>query len=328
MFDVTYLILSFAGGMWGAAIGGLPAFVLCGVVAVVGLAIVLITGDPTFVNEIAWGPFFGPHIAFVGGVGAAAYAAKTGKMENGKDIVTSLMGLNAPDVLLVGGVFGSLGYLVNWVIGLGPNIGNWPWTMSVPLAIVVTGIITRLVFGQTGVFGKVREGDNRWAVSDVAMWLPWQEKPLMLVVIGVAVGLPAAHIIQVMPALFTFGFAVTAISLVFLGTGSKFPVTHHIGVMAGFGVMITGDLWWGVAFAVLSAFMAEWGACLLHNHGDTHIDPPSIAVFIGWTLGAILSLTGLKDIGGITSFIIAVVVSAVCYFLTTFMKRGGNQATA
>ena len=328
MFDFTYLILAFAGGIWGAAIGGLPSFVLCGVLAVVGLAIVLVTGDPTFVNEIAWGPFFGPHIAFTGGVAAAAYAAKVGKLESGKDIVTSLMGLNAPDVLLVGGVFGALGYTLNWLVSLGPNIGDWPFTMSVPLALIIAGIITRLVFGKTGVFGKVREGDNRWAISDVAMWLPWQEKPLMLILIGVGVGLPAARIIQVMPELFTFGFAMPAISLIFLGTGSKFPVTHHIGVLSGFAVLITGDIWWGVTFAVLGAFIAEWGACLFHNHGDTHIDPPSIAVFIGWTILAILSTTSVVNITGIASFIIAVVVSAVLYFLTTFMKKGGQKAAA
>jgi len=328
MFDVTYLILSFAGGMWGAAIGGLPAFVLCGVVAVVGLAIVLITGDPTFVNEIAWGPFFGPHIAFVGGVGAAAYAAKVGKMENGKDIVSSLMGLNAPDVLLVGGVFGALGYLVNWLATLGPHIGDWLFTMSVPLAIVVTGIITRLVFGQGGVFGKVRAGDSRWVCTDAACWLPWQQKPMMLLLIGIGVGLPIARIIQVMPALFTFGFAVTAISLVFLGTGFKFPVTHHIGVSAGMAVIVTGDIWWGVTFGVLAAFLAEFGACLLHNHGSTHIDPPSIAVCIAWTLLAILSTTTLKDLTGVASIVIAVVVSAALYFLATFLKRGGEKATA
>ncbi len=328
MFDFTYLILSFAGGVWGAAIGGLPAFVMCGIVAVVGLGINLVTGDPTFVNEIAWGPFFGPHIAFVGGVAAAAYAGKVGKLESGKDIITSLMGLNAPDVLLVGGVFGALGYLLNWLFTLGPHIGDWLFTMSVPLAIVGGGIITRLVFGKTGVFGKVREGDSRWVRTDVAMWLPWQEKPLMLLLIGIGVGLPVARIIQVMPALFTFGFAVTAISLVFLGTGSKFPVSHHIGVLSGMGVIVTGDIWWGVTFGVLGAFLAEWGACLLHNHGDTHIDPPSIAVCIGWTLLAILSTTGLKDLTGIASFIVAVVVSAVLYFLTTFMKRSGEKAAA
>ena len=329
MFDFTYLILAFGGGMWGAAIGGLPSFVLCGITAVVGLAIVLVTGDPTFVNTIAWGPFFGPHIAFVGGVAAAAYAAKVGKLESGKDIVTSLMGLNAPDVLLVGGVFGALGYVLNWLFTLGPNIGDWLFTMSVPLAIVVAGIITRLVFGNGGVFGKVREGDNRWAISDVAMWLPWQEKPAMLLLIGIAVALPASYVIQMMPELFTFGFAVTAITLVFLGTGSKFPVTHHIGVLAGMATLVSGgDIWWGVTFGVLGAFLAEWGACLFHYHGSTHIDPPSIAVCAGWTLIAILSTTSVMNLTGIASFIIAVVVSAGLYFLTTFMKKGGQKAAA
>ena len=178
MLDLEMLILSFAGGMVGAAVGGLPSFVLCGVCAVVGLGIFWATGQDTFLNATAWGPLLGPHIAFVGGVAAAAYAAKKGKLESGgKDIVTSLMGLNSPDVLLVGGVFGSLGYAISWAAGLLGNIGGFPWTNLPSLAIVLTAMIVRLVFGSTGLFGKVRDGDNRWLPSDVAGWLPWQSKP-------------------------------------------------------------------------------------------------------------------------------------------------------
>nr|WP_300652388.1 hypothetical protein [uncultured Anaerobutyricum sp.] len=41
----------------------------------------------------AFGSFFGPHIAFAGGVAAAAYAKKKGVSENGADIVSALAGL-------------------------------------------------------------------------------------------------------------------------------------------------------------------------------------------------------------------------------------------
>ena len=148
MFDVEMLILSFGGGVFGAAIGGLPAFVLCGVLAVVGLAVYWATGQDLFVNALAWGPLLGPHIAFAGGVAAAAYAAKKGKMENGKDIVGSLMGLNAPDVLAVGGIFGSLGYALFWVSSQIGTIGSFPWMNHAVFSICVSSILVRFLFGQ------------------------------------------------------------------------------------------------------------------------------------------------------------------------------------
>ena len=99
------------------------------------------------------------------------------------------MGLNSPDVLLVGGIFGSLGYAVAAAAGMLGNIGNFPLDKMDPaFSIVVTAIVVRLVFGKTGVFGKVRAGDNRWLPSDVAGWLPWQYKPAMIILISVAWG--------------------------------------------------------------------------------------------------------------------------------------------
>jgi hypothetical protein len=318
---VTMLVVSFAGGAFGAAIGGLPSFVICGVLAVVGLGVQAATGDATFVNLTAWGPLLSPGVAFVGGVAAAAYAAKAGKLESGgKDIVTPLMGLNHPDVLLVGGVFGALGSVLIWLNGKLPMLGGWPMMNPAVFSILVTAVIVRLLFGKTGVLGKCAEGANRWVPSEVAGWLPWQESPLQLLVYGLGYGLPIAFLIKTMPAIFTMGFAIAAVWLLFLGLGMKMPVGHHIGISAGMAMIITGDIWWSATFAVLAAFMAEFGACLFHYHGDTHIDPPSLGVLVTWFLGALLSTTSLKNVTGLPALGIAVVVSAVLYFGMSAMK--------
>ncbi len=79
MFDLTSLLLAFAGGIAGALFGALPNFIFCGFVAIVGAALAIATKDPSFSNAVAWGPWFGPHIGFAGGVAAASYAAKKGK---------------------------------------------------------------------------------------------------------------------------------------------------------------------------------------------------------------------------------------------------------
>ena len=323
MFDLEMLIISFAGGMFGAAIGGLPSFVLCGIMATVGLGIFWATGQDTFLNVTAWGPLFGPHIAFAGGVAAAAYAAKKGKLpSSGKDIVTSLMGLNSPDVLLVGGIFGSFGYAVSALAGMLGNIGGFPWTNTPAFSIVITAIVVRLVFGKTGVFGKLRAGDNRWLPSDVAGWLPWQNKPAMIILISIAWGLPIAFFIRTMPALFTAGFGIAAVALVFLGTGSKFPVFHHMGISAGMATLVTGgNIWWGLAFGILAGFLGELFAVLFLYHGDTHIDPPAAAVAVTWPLVALFATSPLAGMTGVVPVLAAVVVAAVGYFIFTALQK-------
>jgi len=51
-------------------------------------------------------PFLSAHISFGGAVAAAAFAAKKGLLDSGKDISSALMGKNLPSILFVGGIFG------------------------------------------------------------------------------------------------------------------------------------------------------------------------------------------------------------------------------
>ena len=94
--DPLWLIAAFGGGAFGAAIGGQTAFIMTGFLYMVGLGGYLggVNTAP-FMDSVVFGPVFGPHIAFLGGAIAAAYAAKRGYMPagvNGRDIVTPLAG--------------------------------------------------------------------------------------------------------------------------------------------------------------------------------------------------------------------------------------------
>lgn len=320
MFDITYLLIAFAGGIFGAALGALPVFILCGVAAALGAVISITTGDGTFSTVVAWGPFLGPHVSFAGGAAAAAFAARRGDLDSGRDIATGLMGLDKPVILLVGGIFGALGYLLVWLIEFVPQIGEGPWTNTIALAIVINAIIARLVFGKTGVFGKVRPGDNRWVPTDVGAWIPWQSQPLQLLVIAVAVGLPAAYITSMLPGSAGLIFGITVISLIYLQYNTTIPVTHHIALSAELVVVATGNIWWGLAFAILAAFLGEIYAVLFTAHGDTHIDPPSAALATTFTVQAILGVTGVLSIGGFAPLLIAVAIGAVGYFLMTVLR--------
>jgi len=327
MFEWILLAAAFAGGMFGAAVGAIPAFILTGVAAIISAAIAIITGQGDLVGAVAFGPFLGPHVAFAGGVAGAAYAAKKGKLDGGKSILTALAGVDSPDILLVGGVFGALGYLFTWLYNMVPSIGGLGWTDTVGLSVVTTAIIVRLVFGNSGIFGKVPTGYSRWIHSDKGAWIPWQSKPLQMIALAVAFGFPAAYITYAyadlpgggtIPVLF-FGFS--AFSLVFLQFGTNVPVTHHITLAAGSAAAITGDVWWGLAFGLLGIFVGEMVACTFTSYGDTHIDPPAASLATTTLLLAVFSALGLFNATGIAAFIVVLVVAGLGYGLFSWLQR-------
>lgn len=324
-FSILYLIASFGGGVIGAALGGLPVFILCGVAAVVGAGITAATGDATFSNLVAWGPLLGPQVSFAGGAAAAVYAMKKNKLATGRDIATALMGLNSPDVLLVGGIFGVLGYVLQWAIANLPPIGGLGFTNPIALSIVINAIIARVLFGKTGVFGKVREGDNRWRASDVAAWLPWQSNPMQLLVIGLGFGAVVSYSTVQVPELAGLWFGISTIGLFFLQFGVKVPVWHHIALSAELVVFAAGgDIWWGVTFAVLGAFLGEFYGMLFTAHGDSHIDPPSATLFTTFTIMALLNAVGAFNISGVASLVITLAVAGVGFGIMTTMKARKN----
>ena len=115
--SILGLIAAFGGGVFAAAIGGVPAFIMTGVFSIVG---------------------------------AAAYAKKKGVSENGADIVSALAGLNEPDVLLVDGVFGVIGYLFKELVIANLFAGTiFPRVITDAPGITVfcSAILVRLIFG-------------------------------------------------------------------------------------------------------------------------------------------------------------------------------------
>ena len=85
--------------------------------------------------------------AFCGGVAAAAYAAKKGIHKAGKDIVSGGAGFNDPMALLIGGLFGILGYLL---VSIFNTIFPAGFTDNVALTVFLSNTITRVTFGKTG----------------------------------------------------------------------------------------------------------------------------------------------------------------------------------
>lgn len=299
--DLFSILAAAAGGFFGAAIGALQAFIFTGVMVLVGLIALIADPSSPILGSIAFGPAFGPHISFAGGVAAAAYAARKHDLL-GKDIVTPLAKFAQPDVLLVGAVFGVFGYFFQKLVAIIPWFGTH--TDAVAVTVLVSALIARLVFGRTGVFARNSSGASGWAAyspSDEGRWIEGQERFVPNTFLGVFVGalgaFVAISIAQGVPSIAgsaaTFMFAVSAVSLIFLTIGIPVPVTHHITLPAGVAAVtflpIVGGQSWaamliGIVAGLLGAWIAEVFARLWLSHGDTHIDPPAAAIWPVTTL--------------------------------------------
>lgn len=262
------LLAAIAGGAVGAAIGGNYAFVMTGFMVLASWGIFAATGNTFGFDYLAFGPFFGPYVAFAGGVAGAIYATYKGYMTDGKDVNSPLAGLGKPDVLFVGSIFGVFGYLLQ--IG----IANLPWfgkhTDSVALTVLISGLVARWAFGgvkkqklfsgslhnpelfhegATSFPAKIKPGPN-------GRWLEWQEKPSQLLTIGSLFGIFAASAslflasnvgahfaAQGLPSTLaaanasSFPFAISAIIILFLITNRNMPVQHHVTITAGLGAV-------------------------------------------------------------------------------------------
>lgn len=150
--DLFWLIAAAAGGFFGAAIGALQSFIFCGVTVLLGVAGIFGNASAAFFGYVPFGPVFGPHIAFAGGVAAVAYAHRRG-LANGKDIVTPMITLRRADVLLVGAVFGVLGYVINAGVVAIPWFGGH--TDTVAVTVIISALIARFVFGSAGLVGRL-----------------------------------------------------------------------------------------------------------------------------------------------------------------------------
>ncbi|AXH35610.1 hypothetical protein DVJ78_09510 [Humibacter sp. BT305] len=300
--DISFvsILAAAAGGFFGAALGALQAFIFTGFLVLAGVVALIADPNSTILSDVAFGPAFGPHIAFAGGVAAAAYASRKSELI-GKDIVTPLAKFARPDVLLIGAVFGLFGYFVQKLIALIPWFGQN--TDSVALTVIISAIVVRLIFGKSGLFPKNDTGASGWAAyspTDKGRWIEGQERFVPNTVLGIFVGLLSAFVavtlLQSLPQLAgsaqTFMFGISAVSLMFLSFGHAVPVTHHITLPAGVAAVtflpIVGEAWIamliGALGGLIGAWFAEFFSRLWLAHGDTHIDPPAAAIWPATTL--------------------------------------------
>jgi len=263
--EILMILGAFAGGIIGALIGGLPAFILLGFIGLAGLTA---TGSADLVG-VAFGHILGPHIAFGGGgVAAAAYAHRIKKLEAGGDILTPLAKFNDVKILLVGGVFGIAAYMINYLYSIVLVIP----TDRIAMTVVTLGIIARFMFGKTGLFGGECPNGNR-------VFVPTKESVPFLIVMGFAMGTMSSYF-AVVSDLMVFGFLLSAASLIFTQMGFPVPGTHHITLVAAYAGAATGSVLIGALFGVIAALVGEFMGNTFNSYCDSHIDPPACTIFV------------------------------------------------
>ena len=275
--SLSLVLAAFGGGVFGAALGALPAFIFCGFAVMAGEALALATGGASITGAIGFGTLFGPHIAFAGGAAATAYAGKKGRLEDPANILAPLYGIEENwDILLVGGIFGVLGLVIEaFFSGIGTP------TDTIALTVAISAIIKRVAFSDKGVFGTYdpEKSDSFWKPPKEIAWLPWQMTFSQLLPLGLGVGLISGYITIVTGSKFIM-FGITAASLIILETKGQGPVTHHIAFPAAAAAIATGSVIWGGIFGILGAFIGEFFARLFYDWGNTHIDPPACTIAV------------------------------------------------
>lgn len=278
--DIFALLAAFGGGILGASIGALPAFIMTGVTCLIGA----IAGEANVVGSVAFGSMFGPHIAFAGGVAAAAYARKAGKLENGADIATAGFGLGDPVVLLVGGIFGIVGFLIAYAVGLlfGPII---PATDTPGITVFISGIIARLAFGKRGLLSG---GDRKVLSSGNALTTTLiVAVGYSLITGGIYAALTAAGVAADSPLMASYNvimFGIAAVGLVFAEFGQAYFGCHHILIISAMAAMRGTSPAMSVILAlvcgVIAALLCDFETNFINTDVDSHIDGPAFAICI------------------------------------------------
>jgi len=283
-------LVAFGGGVLGTAVGGLIAFSLVGVFGLIGIAILAGGGTAPWNAFLTFGPAWAPAMGgFAAGVAGAAFAATKGKLKKGNDIVTPVYSTGSGEAHLVGGIFGIVGYVLVWLLG---KLGISPWTDGVALVVFISAVIVRLVWGKTGLFGKVPAGQDRFAAV--------KSNPMLKIALGAGVGLFSAGLYNALGADnggVIAGFCISATTLIFLQAGFGVPVTHQITLPAAVAASLVGagttSMIWGAVFGILGAFGIDFFAGLINAFGDTHIDPPACTIAVLTTLAIVLSKIGI-----------------------------------
>lgn len=294
---VITVLTAFFSGAIATALGALGSVILTAIVSVVGVFAIMAGCEYNIIGNICFGMFLGPQVAFGPALCAMNYAWKKGYITDSKGIAFPLGALQKVDVIIFGGVMGIIGWYLNVALStfLPGKID------SVAATIVILNIVTKMMFGDQGMIGKVPEGDKRFGLTSKNKWLPHMTygHGRMFWLFGGAVGFIAAWLLYEMcqyselvanPMIAGISFvpvwAIGVVFLILMCTGLPCPVFHHMGLVGAYGAQMAYNagctessvLLWGFAFGVFAHYAGDLLADLFLVYGEGYVDPPSLSM--------------------------------------------------
>lgn len=274
------ILAAFGAGVLAASIGAVNAFIMTGIMAIIA-GVTACAGVADGVSSVvAFGTLLGPHMSFAAGAAATAYAKKKGYIDNGCALGQGLTYLGKADVLVVGGIFGIIAYLIADFVVAKIFGGLIPYGTDNPgMTVVISGIIARLAFTDNGV--KSANPTLMSKGSDLTALLV-RAAGLSLAVGGTGAALAAAGASLAGYNLIIFGLA--AVTLIFPGMGSW----HHIGIISAYATMIAvgagmaagGVVVMALIAGLVVAILCNMENCLINTGVDSHIDGEGFSICI------------------------------------------------
>lgn len=294
------VLTAFISGVLATAMGALGSVIMTAMVSIVGVFAIMAGCEYNIIGNICFGMFLGPQVAFGPALCAMNYAWKKGYIEDSKGIALPLGSLQKVDVLVFGGICAIAGWYLNVAISTYlPGLFD-----SVAATIVILNMITKIMFGNEGLIGKVPEGDKRFGLNSKNKWLPQMTygHGLMFWLFGGGVGFIAAWLLYEMcqysetignPMIAGISFvpvwAIAVVYLIFMCCGLPCPVFHHVGLVGAYGAQMAYNagcseisvLLWGFAFGILAHYAGDLLADLFLVYGEGYVDPPSLSMWVG-----------------------------------------------
>lgn len=291
------VLTAFISGAMATALGAFGFVILTALVSIIGVFAIMAGCEFNIISEIAFGMYLGPQVAFGPALCAMNYAWKRGYIEDSKGLALPLGSLQKPDVLAVGGICAVAGWYLNIALGTFlPGIFD-----TVAATIVILNMVTKIMFGNEGLIGKVPEGDRRFGLTSKNKWIPYMTygHGYSYWLFGGSVGFIAAYLVYVLsefaktvdnPMIAGVSFvpvwAVTVVFLVLMCCGLPCPVLHHIGLVGAYGGQMAYNagcseisvLLWGFAFGIFAHYAGDLLADLFLVYGEGYVDPPSLSM--------------------------------------------------
>lgn len=259
--SVLTMTIAAVAGVIGTMIGGTEAFIVYGFVVIIQAILTKCGVDLTTYNAYCANLFFLPAVMFNAAVPATGYAAMKHDKIRAWETSRSLAFAHDAKVGIVGALAAMGGYLV---FAVATNMGLPCDTGA--LSVCTIALISRLIFKGPYVVNPT----GTKALTKVMKW-DWE------ILIAAAAAFASAFFVK-LTGLVSIGFALSAVSLLFMLLDGNTPATHHITMVAGYAVMATGNIFIAVLFGILAAIINNVFGAYFNTGNGTHFDPPAVAI--------------------------------------------------